>query len=159
MSIAERAAAAHRLLQKRTIELPISPYTAADITRAAGRLAALLGIDPAQVRPRDNWNHITLPVVPLTLYASDPDDPGTQYTFSYGDPLYDDEPFLLMGPCPVCDAAVPLAEVRSLADLGAFLTTGPEPLPENHVLPSSYPDEFDQHPAHTSQCPYREGDC
>lgn len=159
MSIAERATAACRLLEQRTTTLPIPHFTAANIARAAGRLAALLGIDPSQVRPKTSWNHITYPLVPLTLFVSDPDDPGTQYTFSYRDPLFDDEPFFLMGPCPDCGAAVPLAEIRTLADLGAFLASGPEPLPENNVLPNSYPDEFDRHPAHTSTCPYREGDC
>lgn len=159
MTIAERAAAAHQLLQTRTTNLPVSPHTAADIARAAARLAALLGVDAERVRPRDSWNRITLPVVPLTLYVRDPDDPATQYTFSYRDLLYDDEPFFFMGPCPACGAVVPIAEIRTLADLGALLTNGPEPLRENHVLPGNYPDEFDRHPAHTSECPYREGDC
>ncbi|MFG1667623.1 hypothetical protein [Streptomyces sp. Y7] len=159
MTIAERAAAACKLLHTRTTNLPLPHYTAADIARAAARLAALLGIDAEQVRPRDSWNRITLPVAPLTLYVSDPDDPGTQYTFEYCDPRYDDEPFLFMGSCPLCRAVVPLAEIRTLADLGAFLASGPEPLREDHVLPSSYPDEFDRHPAHTSECPYHEGDC
>lgn len=159
MSIAARAVAAHQLLQQRTESLPLSRYTAADIARAAARLAALLGIDLTHVRPDTNWNWIDLPVAPLTLHASDPDDPDTQYTFSYRDPLYDDEAFFLMGPCPVCDASVPLAEIRTLADVGAFLMNGPEPLSETQILPGSYPDEFDRYPTHTSKCPYREGDC
>ncbi|WP_405657754.1 hypothetical protein [Streptomyces sp. NBC_00079] len=153
MSIAERATAAYRLLQQHSMHPLILPRTAADIARTAGRLAALLGIDPAHVQPNRNWNHLSLPFVPLTLHASDPDDPEQVYTFSYRDPLYEDEPFLLLGPCPICHAAVPLAEIRSLADLGAFLT-----LPDNGTLPAGYPDEFDQDRAHTTTCPYREGD-
>ncbi|MCT9080482.1 hypothetical protein [Streptomyces fulvoviolaceus] len=158
MSIADRAASAYELLRQHSTHPLISDHRAADIARTAVRLAALLGIDPAHVRPKHSWNYLSLPLAPLTLHASDPDDPQRVYTFSYRDPLYDDEPFYLLGPCPVCECMVPLAEIRSLADLGAFLADGPAPLPDNGILPDSYPDEFDRHPAHSSDCLFREGE-
>ncbi|MFF1676093.1 hypothetical protein ACFVYG_08680 [Streptomyces sp. NPDC058256] len=154
MNIAERAAHAHELQGKRSTHPLTSDRCAADVARAASRLAALVGIDPEYVRPDHNWNYLHLPLVPLTLHASDPDDLEQTYTFSYRDPLYDDEPFFLIGPCPVCGRPVPLAEIRSLADLGAFLAAGPERLPDDGRLPNSYPDEFDLHPAHSSTCPF-----
>lgn len=152
MSIADRAASAYELLRQHSTHPLISDFRAADIARTAVRLAALLGIDPAHIRPKHSWSYLELPLSPLTLYASDPDDPQRVYTFSYRDPLYDDEPFYYLGPCPDCGAMVPLAEVRSLADLGAFLAVGPGPLPDDGGLPDGYPDEFDRHPAHTSSC-------
>lgn len=158
MSIAERAASAYELMRQRSTHPLISNHRAADIARTVVRLAALLGIDPVHVRPNRSWNHLSLPLAPLTLHASDPDDPERTYTFSYRDPLYDDEPFHLLGPCPDCGAMVPLAELRSLADLGAFLAVGPESLPDNGILPASYPDEFDMHPAHSSSCRFAEGE-
>ncbi|MFF4506678.1 hypothetical protein [Streptomyces sp. NPDC001401] len=158
MSIADRAASAYEYLRRHSTHPLISDHRAADIARAAIRLAALLGIDPAHVRPNHSWNYLSLPLIPLTLHASDPDDPQRVYSFSYPDPLYDDEPFSLLGPCPVCGAMVPLAEIRSLADLWAFLANGPAPLPDNGVVPASYPDEFDRHPAHSSTCRFRAGE-
>lgn len=159
MSIADRAASAYELLRQYSTHPVISEHRVADIARTVVRLAALLGVDPAQVQPNHNWDYLALPLTPLTLHASDPEDPERVYTFSYRDPLYDDEPFFLLGPCPLCEATVPLAEIRSLADLGTFLANGPAPLRDNGILPGSYPDEFDRDPAHTSKCPYREGDC
>ncbi|MEU6573594.1 hypothetical protein [Streptomyces sp. NPDC046805] len=158
MTIANRAASATAYVQEHSTHPLISPRSAVDIARTAVRLAALLGIDPVHVQPNHNWNHLSLPLAPLTLHADDPDDPQQVYSFSYRDPLYDDEPFFLLGPCPECGGAVPLAEIRNLADLGSFLTTGPEPLPDGGRLPSSYPEEFDLHPAHSSTCRFREGD-
>ncbi|MFE2181091.1 hypothetical protein [Streptomyces sp. NPDC059455] len=158
MSIASRAASAHEQLRRHSTHPLIPDSKAANIAKAAARLAALLGIDPAYVQPNRSWNSLELPLAPLTLHASDPDDEQQVYTFSYRDPLYDDEPFFLLGPCPICDAMVPLAEVRSLADLGTFLSQGPAPLLDNGMLPGSYPDEFDRDPAHSSNCPFREGE-
>ncbi|BCL28525.1 hypothetical protein GCM10017557_33840 [Streptomyces aurantiacus] len=158
VTIASRAASANDYVRQHSAHPLISRQKAADIARAAVRLAGLLGIDPVNVRPDRSWNYLSLPLAPLTLHASDPDDPQQVYTFSCRDPWYDDEPFFLLGPCPVCGAEVPLAEIRSLADVGAFLTHGPEPLPEHSAPPCSYPDAFDRHPAHTSQCPYYDGD-
>ncbi|MEV0220699.1 hypothetical protein [Streptomyces sp. NPDC050704] len=154
MTIASRAASANAYVRQHSTHPLISRRKAADIARAAVRLAALLGIDPVHVQPDHSWNYLSLPLAPLTLHASDPDDPQQVYTFWYRDPLYDDEPFYLLGPCPVCEAMVPLAEIRSLADLGAFAADGPAPLPGNGIVPSSYPDEFDRNPAHSSTCPF-----
>ncbi|MEU5437164.1 hypothetical protein AB0G73_27820 [Streptomyces sp. NPDC020719] len=155
MTISERAAAAHAYLRQHSVHPLISDRIAADIARAAVRLAALLGIDPVHVRPYHDWNHLTLPLAPLTLIASDPDDPQRSYSFSYRDPLYEDESFLLLGPCPVCGADVPLAEIVSLADLGVFLADGPASLPDAGTPPRSYPREFDRHPGHSSACRFR----
>ena len=154
MSIATRATAAYRLVQQQRDD-PSSRD--GDAARVAGRLASLLGIDPKQVRSERVRDRRSLPLEPVTLHATDPDDPQRGYTFTYLDPSYDDESFFLLAPCPLCSAAVPLAEVRSLADLGAFLGAGPEPLPEDGGMPpDSYPDAFDEHPAHLADCPYHE---
>lgn len=157
MSIAERAAAAHQVAQQHRTYQSSRSDTDADIARVVGQLAALLGVDPHRVRPDRNRVRLALPLEPLSLHAADPDDPQRSYTFTYLDPLYDDESFFLLEPCPLCHAPVPLAEIRTLADLGAFLAAGPEPLPDGGgTPPDSYPDAFDQHPAHTAACPYRE---
>lgn len=158
MSIASRATSAYEHLQQHSTHPLIPDGKAADIARTAVRLAALLGIDPAHVQPNRSWNSLELPLAPLTLHAHDLDEKQQVYTFSYRDPAFDDEPFFLLGPCPVCRAMVPIAEVRSLADLGAFLTQGPAQLSDSRRLPDSYPDEFDRDPAHSSTCPFREGE-
>ncbi|MGA5506901.1 hypothetical protein [Streptomyces umbrinus] len=148
MTIASRAESANDYVRRHSTHPLISRRKAADIARAAVRLAALLGIDPVHVHPDRRWSYLSLPLAPLTLHASDPDDPQQVYTFSYSDPFY------LLGPCPVCEATVPLAEIRSLADLGVFFADGLAPLPDNGILPSSYPDEFDRNPSHSSTCPF-----
>jgi hypothetical protein len=158
MTIAERAEAAHALLRQSARRLPVQEYLAADIARTIGRLAALLGIDPAQVRPDGGWTRIVRRGAPIVLQATDPDDPDRTYTFSYRDPLFDDEPFHLLGPCPQCGAQVPLAEIVRLADLGAFLADGPAPIPAGGHVPDTYPEEFEGHPSHRSTCGFRAGE-
>ncbi|MBC3841493.1 hypothetical protein GXW82_18005 [Streptacidiphilus sp. 4-A2] len=155
MSIATRAAAAYRLAQQR--EQLLSRADTADIARVAARLAALLGIEPQLVRPERLRDRRSLPLEPVILQVTDPDEPSCDYAFSYLDPAYDDESFFLLAPCPLCAAQVPLAEIRSLTDLGAFISAGPEPLPgDGGMPPDSYPDAFDEHPAHLPHCPYHE---
>lgn len=82
MSIADRAASAHAFLRQHSTRPLISDRSAADVARATVRLAALLGIDPSCVRPDHSWNYLALPLAPLTLHASDPDDPQHVYTFA-----------------------------------------------------------------------------
>lgn len=68
-------------------------------------------------------------------------------------PLYDDEPFELLGPCPACAAPVPLATIRHLADLGTHLARPPltpEAIPHTDTLP----DTFTQDEGHTLTCCY-----
>jgi hypothetical protein len=158
MTIADRAAAAHDLMQRFAVH-PVLPHGyAADVARTAARLAALLGIDPANVRI-DDWDDLMRPPEPLILHADDPDVPGRTYAFCYRDPLYDDEPFYLLGPCPACGATVPLREIVRLADLGAFLADGPAPMDDGLFLtgyPDGYLDDFPASPAHLSICPARE---
>ncbi|QMU69495.1 hypothetical protein [Streptacidiphilus sp. P02-A3a] len=157
MSIATRATAAYRLTQQQRGHLSPEDGVAADTARVVGQLASLLGVDPRLVRPERARDRRSLPLEPLILHVVDPDEAPLGYTFSYLDPSYDDESFFLLDPCPLCAAAVPLAEIRGLADLGAYLATGPEPLPaDGGMPPDSYPDAFDEHPAHTPSCPYRE---
>ncbi|MEZ0091595.1 hypothetical protein [Streptacidiphilus sp. EB129] len=157
MSIADRAAAAYRVAQEHRVHESYRLDTDVDIARVIGQLAALLGVDPQLVRPDRTRPRRSLPLEPLTLRVADPDDPRRGYTFTYLDPLYDDESFFLLGPCPSCGAPVPLAEIRTLAELGAFLATGPDLLPDGGgTPPDSYPDAFDQHPAHQVACPYQE---
>ncbi len=157
VNIAERAAAAHRAAQRHPADQPSAYDCDADVDRVARQLAALLGVDPHRVRPDRRRARLSLPLEPLTLHVADPDDPRRTYTFTYLDPAYHDEPFFVIGPCPRCSAGVPLAEIRTLADLGSFLAAGPQPLPLRHGgPPDGYPDAFDEHPAHTAACPYRE---
>jgi hypothetical protein len=161
VSIAARAAAAHQLAQQQREYQSSRKDMDADIARVAGQLATLLGIGPHRVRADRSRSRLLLPLQPLTLRVLDLDARtprgGVEYAFTYLDPSYDDESFFLLDPCPLCSALVPMAEIRTLADLGAFLSTGPEPLPDNGgTPPDSYPDAFDEHPAHTRSCPYRE---
>ena len=157
MSIATRATAAYRLVQQQRDNPSSRDDAGAGVARVAGQLASLLGIDPHHVRPEQVRDRSSLPLEPVTLHATDPDDPRRGYTFTYLDPSYDDESFFLLAPCPLCSAPVPLAEIRGLADLGAFLAAGPEPLPQDGGMPpDSYPDSFDEHPAHLADCPYHE---
>lgn len=157
MSIATRATAAYRLAQQQREDPASRDGISAGAARVAGQLASLLGIDPHQVRVERVRDRRSLPLEPLTLHATDPDDPRRGYTFTYLDPSYDDESFFLLAPCPLCSADVPLAEIRSLADLGGFMAAGPEPLPaDGGMPPDSYPDAFDEHPAHLAGCPYHE---
>lgn len=157
MSIATRATAAYRLAQQQRGHLSPEDRIAADTARVVGQLASLLGVDPRLVRPERVQDRRSLPLEPVILHVSDPDEAQLGYTFSYLDPSYDDESFFLLGPCPLCSADVPLAEIRGLADLGGFLATGPEPLPaDGGMPPDSYPDAFDEHPAHLPNCPYHE---
>ncbi|MEU1630432.1 hypothetical protein ABZ746_35095 [Streptomyces sp. NPDC020096] len=86
------------------------------------------------------------------LHVTDPDDPDTTYVFCVNDPLYEDEPFHLIGPCPTCNAPVPVTEIRNLADLATHLNHEPEPLPTNGQIPGSYSYLFASHTAHHDHC-------
>ncbi|RFU85189.1 hypothetical protein DY218_18715 [Streptomyces triticagri] len=55
---------------------------------------------------------------------------GEKYAFLSLHPIYEDEPFELLGQCPECRGQVPVAEVRHLGDLGTHLTFAPTALPE-----------------------------
>jgi hypothetical protein len=66
VTIADRAASANTYVQEHSTHPLISPRPAADVARAAVRLAALLGIDPVHVRPDHSWNHLARPLAPLT---------------------------------------------------------------------------------------------
>lgn len=88
---------------------------------------------------------------PLRATATCPDS-SDKYIFLLRHPQHDDTDFELLGPCPECAASVPVATVRHLADLGTHLVQGPETIPENGPLPSSYPHAFPIDEGHTPDC-------
>ncbi|MGO4430930.1 hypothetical protein AB4Z54_72205, partial [Streptomyces sp. MCAF7] len=94
----------------------------------------------------------TTPGEPLLATATCPAT-GTRYEFLARHPLHEDDAFELLGPCPMCKARVPLADIRHLADLGTSLATGPAPL-DGGPIPATYPTTFADDEAHTSTCPY-----
>jgi len=147
-SIADRASTAHHQAQR----LPAPASTAADIARTTVRLAVLLGIGPEHVRPEWPWQHSarTTPPYPLTLHVTDPAAQGDEYAFRYRDPLYNDEPYLLLALCRHCHGSV--AEIRDLADLATHLRRGPTPTPHDGPPPDSLPDQFATDPGHARNC-------
>lgn len=155
-SIADRATAAANYVDHAAQSLPTTPFTAADIARTTVRLAVLLGVAPEHVRPEWPWQRPVLGPQALTLHVMDPAADGTAYVFRYRDPMFADESFLLLGPCPACACLVPCADIRDLADLGTHLARDPEPLPEDGRPPAACPDEFDADSGHGPLCPFRE---
>ncbi len=120
--------------------------------KLATTLACLLGIDPVQVTISDDTvrRYAGRYVWPL-LEVTDPDD-GQRYTF-IREPGQDDT-FLALGPCPECAAAVPVARIVHLADLGSVL--GDAPGPASPARPGyGLPPEFEGDPGHDPACRYR----
>ncbi|KAK1177971.1 hypothetical protein B7755_007295 [Streptomyces sp. NBS 14/10] len=152
-SIAEAAQAAAVFIQDSAATSEFGPYRGADLARTAVRLASTLGLTLDRITVTPDWlRRRTTPGEPLLTTATCPAT-GTRYEFLARHPLHEDDAFELLGPCPMCKARVPLADIRHLADLGTFLATSPAPL-DGGPIPPTYPDTFADDEAHTPTCPY-----
>lgn len=127
--------------------------------RSAAALAALLGIDPADVTVRDDpvRRYGARYPVPL-LHAPDAPDardetagPGWWFIPETGDR----ESFLALGACPACGGQVPVARIASLADLGDLLGRDLGRWDDPAADASDrLPIEFDGDAGHRSGCPH-----
>ncbi|MCL7377031.1 hypothetical protein [Streptomyces sp. 35G-GA-8] len=152
-SLAERAHAAAVFIRHHTATSTHGPHRGEEHARTAVRLAATLGIGLDHITISPDWlRRRTTPGEPVLATATCPDT-GEQYVFLTRYPVYDDEAFELLGPCPQCTAPVPLATVRHLDDLGAHLTRPPL-TPEDIPHTSTLPDTFTHDEGHTGTCPY-----
>ncbi|MFE6287866.1 hypothetical protein [Streptomyces sp. NPDC057877] len=154
-SLAERAHAAAVFIRHHTAVSPHGRYRGAEHARTAVRLAAALGLGLHQITTSPDWlRRRTTPAEPVLATATCPDS-GEKYVFLARYPIYDDEPFELLGPCPQCSGQVPLTTIRHLADLGTYLAH--TPLTTDDIKRSStVPDTFPGDEGHTSTCPYSE---
>ncbi|MCX5535752.1 hypothetical protein OG785_35000 [Streptomyces sp. NBC_00006] len=154
-SIAERAQAAAVYIRHHTALSPHGQYRGAEHARTAVRLAAALGLPLDQITTTgDHLRRRTTIGEPILATATCPES-GDTYTFLARFPLYDEDAFELLGPCPECAAPVPLAEIRHLADLGTHLTR--TLTREDCDRQNALPPTFDDDPAHTNTC--RFGPC
>ncbi|QHA07854.1 hypothetical protein GQF42_35260 [Streptomyces broussonetiae] len=154
-SLAERAHAAAVFIHRNTIVSPHGPYRGEEHARIAVRLAAALGLGLDQVTTEPDWlRRRTTPGEPVLATATCPET-NEKYVFLARFPIYDDEAFELLGPCPECSGQVPLALVRHLADLGTHLARPPL-TPGDTPQPDTVPDTFGVDEGHTSPCRYGE---
>ncbi|MEV0966478.1 hypothetical protein AB0J25_28515 [Streptomyces sp. NPDC049910] len=154
-SLAERAHAAAAFIRRNNVISLYGPYRGEDHARTAVRLAAALGLALHQITTAPDWmRRRTTPGEPILATATCPDSSET-YTFLARSPIYDDEPFELLGPCPECGGTVPLAEIRHLADLGTHLARPPLAL-EELLRTDTLPDTFARDEGHTCTCTYGE---
>ena len=154
-SLAERAHAAADYIRHHTAANPRGPYRGEEHARTAVRLAAALGLGLDQITTApDPLRRRTTPGEPVLATATCPDTT-EKYVFLARFPIYEDEPFELLGPCPECSGQVPLATIRHLADLGTHLTRPPL-TPEDLAHPNTLPDTFASDEGHTSTCCYGE---
>ncbi|MCC3654022.1 hypothetical protein LIX60_21655 [Streptomyces sp. S07_1.15] len=154
-SIAERAHAAAVFLRYSTELSLYGRHRGEQYARITVRLAAALALHPDQITVTPDWlRRRTTPGEPVLATATCPDT-GEQYAFLARSPLYDDEAFELLGPCPECSAPVPVAEIRHLADLGTHLARPPLPRGDALCL-ATLPDTFPRDEGHATACPYGE---
>ncbi|MGW3952869.1 hypothetical protein ACWEKM_18530 [Streptomyces sp. NPDC004752] len=154
-SLAERAHAAATFIRHHNVISLHGPYRGEEHARTAVRLAAALGIGLDQITTTPDWlRRRTTPGEPILATATCPDT-GETYTFLARSPIYDDDPFELLGPCPECSGTVPLAEIRHLADLGTHLAHPPLK-PEEAMHTDRLPDTFTRDEGHTCTCSYGE---
>ncbi|WP_151898130.1 hypothetical protein [Streptomyces sp. C8S0] len=154
-SIADRAQAAAAFIRHHSAISPYGPYRGEDHARTAVRLAAALGLSISHITTSpDGLRRRTHPGEPVLATADCPDT-GDTYTFLARSPIHDDEPFELLGPCPECHGTVPVADIRTLADLGTYLAQPPltaQNLPHTTTLPDTFADDE----GHTRACHYGE---
>lgn len=154
-SLAERAHAAAVYVRRTTAASPHGPHRGEEHARTAVRLAAALALDLGQITTAPDWlRRRTTPGEPVLATATCPET-GEAYAFLARFPIYEDEAFELLGPCPECAAQVPLAAIRHLADLGTHLARqplAPDDIPHTDTLP----DTFTRDEAHTDACRYGE---
>ncbi|MEU8974836.1 hypothetical protein AB0D11_37225 [Streptomyces monashensis] len=154
-SLAERAHAAAVFIHHYTAISPHGAYRGEEHARTAVRLAAALGLGLDQITTApDRLRRHTTPGEPVLATATCPDT-HEKYVFLARYPVYDDEAFELLGPCPECSGHVPLALVRHLADLGTYLARPPL-TPGDTPQPDTVPDTFRVDEGHSSTCRYGE---
>ncbi|MGW6482173.1 hypothetical protein ACWGDS_30570 [Streptomyces sp. NPDC055059] len=154
-SIAERAHAAAVFIRHNMAVSPHGRYRGEEHARTAIRLAALLGLGLDQIATEPDWlRRRTTPGEPVLATVTCPDTNET-YRFLLRYPVYDDESFELLGPCPECFADVPAATIRHLADLGDYLAHGPLQIADCDRQGGT-PDTFDRDQGHTDTCRYGE---
>ncbi|MBX7551190.1 hypothetical protein ABZX95_33740 [Streptomyces sp. NPDC004232] len=154
-SLAERAHAAAVFIRHNTAISPHGPYRGEEHARTAVRLAAALGLGLDQITTAPDWQRRrTSPAEPVLATATCPDT-NEKYVFLARFPIYDDEAFELLGPCPECSGHVPLALVRHLADLGIYLARPPL-TPGDIPRPDTVPDTFSVDEGHSRACRYGE---
>ncbi|MER6386205.1 hypothetical protein ACWDBP_00250 [Streptomyces sp. NPDC001233] len=154
-SLAERAHAAAVFIRHNTDVSPHGRYRGEEHARTAVRLAAALGLGLDHITTAPDWlRRRTTPGEPVLATAACPDT-NEKYVFLARFPIYEDEPFELLGACPECSGQVPLATVRHLADLGTYLARPPL-RPGDITHTTTVPDTFTGDEGHTSACPYAE---
>ncbi|MFB7199020.1 hypothetical protein [Streptomyces sp. NPDC056240] len=154
-SITERAHAAAVFIRHNMAVSPHGRYRGEEHARTAIRLAALLGLGLDQITTEPDWlRRRTTPGEPVLATATCPDTKEA-HRFLLRYPVYDDEPFELLGPCPECFADVPAATIRHLADLGDYLARGPLQIADCDRQGGT-PDTFDRDQGHTDTCRYGE---
>lgn len=150
-SLAERAHAALAYLLLAPTLSPYGPYLGEDHARTAVRLAATLGLELDQIATiPDTLRRRSLPGQSVKAEVTCPVT-GEIYTFLARNPLYSDESFELLGPCPECGGQVPLADIRHLADLGDYLNRAPLTTHDTDT-PDTLPYAFPTDPGHTDRC-------
>ncbi|MFD7169714.1 hypothetical protein [Streptomyces violascens] len=146
-SLAERAHAAAVYIRHHTAISQHGPYRGEEHARTAVRLASLLGLGLDQITTAPDWlRRRTTPGEPVLATATC-SDTAEKFVFLARQPIYDDEPLELLGPCPECAGTVPVAEIRHLGDLGTHLATGPTLRGDGPV-----PDTFAHDEGHTPAC-------
>ncbi|MEN8652357.1 hypothetical protein ABCR94_17565 [Streptomyces sp. 21So2-11] len=154
-SLAERAHAAAVFITHTAAVSPHGPYRGEEQARTAIRLSAALGLGLDHITTTsDRLRRRTTPGEPVLATATCPDT-NEKFVFLARSPLYDDEAFELLGPCPECAAPVPLAEIRHLGDLGTHLARAPY-RPEDVSRAAGLPDTFWRDSGHTTACRYGE---
>ncbi|MBC9718024.1 hypothetical protein H9Y04_36375 [Streptomyces sp. TRM66268-LWL] len=152
-SLAERAHAAAVFINRTRAAHPHGPYRGEEHARTALRLAAALGLPIDQITTDMDWRRRRTQAGEPVLATATCPDTGQKYVFLARHPLYEDDAFELLGPCPQCAAPVPVAWVRHLGDLGDFLAR--PPLTDTDInRPGGVPETFADDSGHASACAY-----
>lgn len=158
MSITSRAIVALDLTRRAGLPLDDPATTPPTIRRTRARIArhvgALLGVDPGHVHVGgDPARGMIEPGHLVTVHDPDrPDAPPLRLIPETGD----EELFLLLGPCPMCDHEVPVAPIGGLVDLALHRErhgVAPDDRPDD--WPGPVPLEFDLDPGHARDCALR----
>jgi hypothetical protein len=154
-SLAERAHAAAVFIRHNTAVSPHGRYRGEEHALVAVRLAATLGLGLDQITTEPDWERRrTTPGEPVLASASCPQT-GERFHFLSRFPVYEDEGFELLGPCPECGGPVPVAMIRHLADLGTYLARGP--ITQADIdRQDGVPDTFTDDRCHRSTCRFGE---
>ncbi|MFD7706978.1 hypothetical protein [Streptomyces sp. NPDC059786] len=153
--LAERAHAAAVFIRHGAAVSPHGRYRGEEHARTAVRLAAALGLGLDQITTAPDWlRRRTTPGEPVLATATCPET-NEQWVFLARYPIYEDEAFELLGPCPECSGHVPLATIRHLAALGTHLAR-PQLTPDDVRHTDTVPDTFTGDEGHIGTCRYAE---